>query len=497
MTEIRGLKHIPATILMLATMSQAGLAQAPKLTDQAIADALEDRYLLDRTLDVNRIDIRVREGIAELQGQVSNLLAKERAGRIAGRVRGVRSVINRIQVVPPEKTTDEHIRREVEQALRTDPAADAEEIAVSVQDNRVTLSGQLESWAELELAVQVAQSVRGVIAVDNALEVIPPRQRQGPQMQAEIERRLDWSVLVDAGRIDVSVEDDVARLSGTVGSLEERRLAASMAHVAGIERVDVSDLQVDWSSDKQALRDTRHLHRTDSQIRQAIQDAAAYDPRLAGFDLQAQVVGSWVTLRGEVGNLEAKRAAVRLARNTTGVRGVNNRLKVRSSEKLSDEAVAAEIERRLVVNPITTGRDIAVEVAQGRAVLSGSVDSYLERGEAERLASKAAGVTDVSNRLVVEYEQAFSEPYYGYDFPTLKQSTERQPAGRSDREIQQAIRQELIWSPYVDADQVEIDVAEGRATLRGTVDSWREYRLAEKNAYDGGARFVTNRLEVE
>jgi osmotically-inducible protein OsmY len=74
---------------------------------------------------------------------------------------------------------------------------------------------------------------------------------------------------------------------------------------------------------------------------------------------------------------------------------------------------------------------------------------------------------------------------------------ERPVAGRSDREIHDEIHQEMVWSPFVDADQIDVDVDQGRATLRGTVDTWREYRLAEKNAYDGGALSVNNQLEVK
>jgi osmotically-inducible protein OsmY len=72
-----------------------------------------------------------------------------------------------------------------------------------------------------------------------------------------------------------------------------------------------------------------------------------------------------------------------------------------------------------------------------------------------------------------------------------------QRTGLSDREIHDAIHDKLLWSPYVDVEQVDIDVSEGRVTLQGTVDTWREYRLAEKNAYDGGALSVNNRLEVK
>jgi osmotically-inducible protein OsmY len=142
------------------------------------------------------------------------------------------------------------------------------------------------------------------------------------------------------------------------------------------------------------LRGGKYGWKSDEDIRQAIKDAALYDPRLLSFRIEPDVSEGWVTRRGTVDNLEAKRAAERVARNTVGVMGVTNRLKVSSPSDLSDEVIAADIRGRLLVNPITDSDGITVTVNGGKAILRGTVASYLERMEAERLAtSKAAGVT--------------------------------------------------------------------------------------------------------
>jgi osmotically-inducible protein OsmY len=41
-----------------------------------------------------------------------------------------------------------------------------------------------------------------------------------------------------------------------------------------------------------------------------------------------------------------------------------------------------------------------------------------------------------------------------------------------------------------------VKVENGVATLPGTVDNWRERDAAAKNAYDGGAVLVRNKLKV-
>lgn len=85
---------LPAALLALFLVPEPPLAQpqaasrpaVSRLDDQAIADAIEDQFLRDQNLDVNRVDIVARDGIVALEGRVDNLLAKERAARIAGRV---------------------------------------------------------------------------------------------------------------------------------------------------------------------------------------------------------------------------------------------------------------------------------------------------------------------------------------------------------------------------------------------------------------------------
>jgi len=66
----------------------------------------------------------------------------------------------------------------------------------------------------------------------------------------------------------------------------------------------------------------------------------------------------------------------------------------------------------------------------------------------------------------------------------------------SDRQIKEDIKDELWWSPFVDADQVKVSVNNGKATLTGVVDSWSEYDAATENAYEGGATWVENNIAV-
>ena len=103
-----------------------------------------------------------------LSGPVDNLFVRRRAVKIAESVRGVRGVIDHISVTP-ESRPDEDIRKDILRALLNDPATDAYQVAVTVKDGVVSLTGKVGAWAEAQLAQYLAEGVRGVRDIHNDL----------------------------------------------------------------------------------------------------------------------------------------------------------------------------------------------------------------------------------------------------------------------------------------------------------------------------------------
>jgi hypothetical protein len=68
-----------------------------------------------------------------------------------------------------ERRTDEEIRDEIQGLLVQHSQVDASDIQVSVQDGVVTLSGNVESWLEKQIAESVVRNVLGVLEVNNQL----------------------------------------------------------------------------------------------------------------------------------------------------------------------------------------------------------------------------------------------------------------------------------------------------------------------------------------
>lgn len=222
---------------MLFTIVPFVTAAGRKLADHLTRAAVEAALGGDLTLSVLPVHADSQNGIVILTGRVDCLLFRERAVRIAATVRGVRAVVDRLEIVS-QPVDNDHLRARIVQALRRDRATEAVDVKVAVDKGVVTVSGAVDSWAEKILAERTAKGVLSVGKVNNALKVPQVRIRADSELRAEIDGILAWDVWVDHTRIEVKVVQGVVHLSGVVGSEVEKSEAVLDSYVQGVPRVD-------------------------------------------------------------------------------------------------------------------------------------------------------------------------------------------------------------------------------------------------------------------
>lgn len=480
-----------ACMIFVPEMSSAGM------DDMDISIAVENQIFKDPGISFNTIDVSTVDGVVSLSGTVRNILARDRAVKVAQTVKGVRSVIDRI-VVSPVKRPDQEIKNDLERAFILDPLSESWQVESRVVDGRVTLYGTVDSWAERELIANIAKGVRGVSDLENNIGVDYKTERNDTEISEEIDRRLYWDALVDDDLVEVKVKDGRVTLTGTVGSAAERVQAHRDAMVAGVKEVDSSGLEVRWWARNENLRRDKYALHPDSEIEAAVRDAFLFDPRVNMFNIEVSVENGRVTLKGTVNNLKAKRSAAKDARNTVGVWHVRNLIKVRPGTP-TDKEIAANIRESLAMNPYVEQYAVEVEVKDGVVTLKGKMDNFFEKSLADSIAAGIYGVTDVRNRITVEENKAlpynpYVDEWYTYDFNWYLYPYYL-PV-KSDYAIKKEIEDEIFWSPFVDSEDVTVTVDKGTATLTGTVDSWSEYSAAVENALEGGAVSVDNELKI-
>jgi osmotically-inducible protein OsmY len=384
--------------------STFGAADAiEEIADNQIEYAIDAELWETKSVNANNIDVTVADGIVTLSGKVKSILSKESAVRISGMTKGVRAVVDDMEVRAKDRPDDE-LRNDVLIALARDPATDSWEINVESEDGTVTLRGSVDSWAERELAARVVKGVAGVKSLENDIEIDDGEDRSDSEIEADIKQRMAWDVRLDDELVHVGVSDGEVTLSGTVGSAYEKSLAFSDAWVSGVKSVDNRDVTVTWWSRDTMQRKTSWKDLKDDAIRDAVVDAFLYDPRVNSFDPEVFVTDGVVTLSGYVDNLKSKRAAAQDARNTAGVVRVRNYLRVRPEVERSNEEIERDIAHALLMDPFVNRFDITADVVDGEVYLDGKVDSYFSKAQAEDLAAKVKGVTNIHNFLEVSYD---------------------------------------------------------------------------------------------
>jgi osmotically-inducible protein OsmY len=435
------------------------LALAPG--DRAITRTVERLIAAEDPARAARIDVTTEQGVVTLRGVTDTPLAAERAADVAGGIRGVREVVDKVEIVPTQRA-DAAVQRSVEAALREHPATEAASFGVRVEDGVVTLTGMVETAPEQAMAVALARAVRGARAVVDKLVVASETPRTDEEIRADVRARLDASARLRPGAIRVDVLGGRVRLSGAVGSVAEREAAVALARVPGVRAVYADPLAVDPAANPAAGSAL-----PDPALRDAIRRALTLDPRVPAEGVDVEVRDGEVVLSGPVDLLEAKRAAVEIARGINGVRAVVDRLVVRSAPPLAEEVVQRRLGLAIMRDPYVDGGGVVARVDGGVARLEGRVDSLAAHRRAHAVAAAVPGVDAVDDRLK-----------------------------RPKVELGDAVRQRLAWSALVDADKVRVDAKGDVVTLRGDVPHWAARHAAESLAYEAGAARVVNRLEV-
>jgi osmotically-inducible protein OsmY len=135
------------------------------------------------------------------------------------------------------KRTDEDIAGAAVYALEWNVSVPHDRVKVSVQDGRLTLSGQVDWWYQKDAAIDAVQKLMGVVGVNNYITVKPVAKPLN--VKAKIEGAFQRNAMLDARRIRVETRGSKILLSGSVRTWGERQEAQSIACAApGVSEVE-------------------------------------------------------------------------------------------------------------------------------------------------------------------------------------------------------------------------------------------------------------------
>lgn len=140
-------------------------------TDTEIAQAAVTALKWNTMIPQDRITLTVENGWITLNGTLDWQYQREAAMRLVRDLTGVKGVTNTITLKAQVKTAD--VREKIEAAFKRSAEIDARRINVTAQDGKITLSGNVHSWAERQAAERAAWAAPGVTTVDDRLAIIP------------------------------------------------------------------------------------------------------------------------------------------------------------------------------------------------------------------------------------------------------------------------------------------------------------------------------------
>ena len=117
----------------------------------------------------HQVKVVVDKGWVTLEGQVEWNHQRQGAERAVRRIKGIKGVINTIQLKPTAAPTE--IKRKIEEAFRRSAEIDASRITVETNGGEVVFKGTVRSWAERQEAERAAWRAPGVVRVVNHITI--------------------------------------------------------------------------------------------------------------------------------------------------------------------------------------------------------------------------------------------------------------------------------------------------------------------------------------
>lgn len=212
----------------------------------------------------------------------------------------------------------------------------------------------------------------------------------------------------------------------------------------------------------------------DSSLRQNILDELEFEPSIDANDIGVAVEDGIVTLSGHVPNYSQKQAAERVVARVKGVRGIAEEIEVRypGGSGVADDEIAKRVLNTLKWGTLVPDERVQVTVQKGWVTLTGKLDWNYQKVGAANAIRDLKGVTGVTNKIELK--------------PQV-----------TSVDVRKRIQEALKRSAEVEAQDIRIDVAADKVTLKGHVKTWNERWLVEDTAWaTPGVTHVSDQLTV-
>ncbi len=215
---------------------------------------------------------------------------------------------------------------------------------------------------------------------------------------------------------------------------------------------------------------------SDKTLRDAVMAELEWEPSIDAKHIGVTVADGVVTLTGHVGSYTERVKAEKTAKRVKGVRAIAEEIEVRfpDDKKTADDQIAKRALDVIAWDSTIPKDKIQIKLQQGFVTLTGEVDWYYQRDDAEAAVRKLSGVKGLSNEITVKAR------------PQVRAA-----------DIKERIETALKRNAEVEANSIKVAVLEGRVVLDGKVKAWYERDLAARTAWSApGVIAVDDRITI-
>jgi len=216
--------------------------------------------------------------------------------------------------------TNEKLQIEIQQALQKNPLINVNEIAVTVQDGIVTLSGIVDVFEKKKIAEEEAKNVEGVKAViENIIINYENSNNKDHEIASSIVTIFNENWDIPENKINIKVENGWVSLDGEVSSKKEKDTIKEKVQLLNGVRGVTNNIRI-FKPTKDEIK-TKRISNTLSQ-----------NSTLINQIIMVTVIDKNVTLKGMVDSQIQKDEAGKIALSSSGILTLENELFINEFE---------------------------------------------------------------------------------------------------------------------------------------------------------------------
>lgn len=241
-------KLILGIALLMCLGVPAAFARTSQADARTLAEIQSKIYQAD-VFDHGQVTATYKDGVAMLAGTVDNLGSRMDAERAAGKVFGVMTVVNKIEVRVDDLSPQQMLEAARKRVVTYYAYGIYDNVELTAQGNKLIVSGQVKNPFKKTDLGRILMRVRGVRELENNLEVLP-LSTHDDIIRVQVARAIyGSSALARYGigsnpPIHIIVRNGNVKLEGAVGSKLDSRLAEFAARSAALSFSVTNNLRV-------------------------------------------------------------------------------------------------------------------------------------------------------------------------------------------------------------------------------------------------------------